>query len=586
MSPERRTARLPARSEFGDFDGRVWLNTAHQGPLPLAAVAAAARAGELKQYPHRMADADFTEVPERLRTLLGRLVGADPGEIVLGDSTSHGIHLIANELRFAPGDEVLVVAGDYPATVLPWLRLRDQGVTVREVRPVGSVLSADDVEASIRDRTRVLALTWVNSFTGQTVDLDAVGAVGRTRDVAVVANASQAIGARPFDAASTAVDAVVSCGYKWLCGPYGTGFTWLHPSFGAQLRPQHAYWLAMQAGRGLDQMRDSAIRHDLGVRAFDRFCPADFFDSLPWIAALELMLEVGIAAIAEHDQRLVQRLLEGLDPERYQLVSPADGGPLHLGGDRRARRSGPGVAPAPGRRRDRCRPPRRQPPALPSPVHHRRRHRSRCRRCTMTRAAAAGPTDLGNDVGVQLPVTPVWPRRTPRLILRPFEAADLESLLIIQSDPAAVRYVPYPPRDRVTVALVLEKKITHTTLAGAGDLVEFAVTLADDGTLIGDVLLALRSVEHQTLEVGYIFAPAYGGQGYATEAVRALLDLAFGILGARRVIARVDDRNVASRALLDRLGFGLEAHLVDNEWFKGELTSEVDYAILAQNWPG
>ncbi len=325
MSPERPTARLPVRSEFGDFDGRVWLNTAHQGPLPLAAGAAAAQACELKQFPHRIADADFTEVPERLRALLGRLVGADPAEIVLGDSTSHGIHLIANGLRFAPGDEVLVVAGDYPATVLPWLRLRDQGVTVREVRPAGPVLSADDVAASISDRTRVLALTWVNSFTGHTVDLDSIGAVCRSRDVAVVVNASQAIGARPFDAAATAADAVVSCGYKWLCGPYGTGFTWLRPSFGAQLRPQHAYWLAMQAGRTLDQMRDSTIRHDLGVRAFDRFCPADFFDSLPWIAALELMLGAGIAAIAEHDQRLVQRLLDGLDPQRYRLVSPADG---------------------------------------------------------------------------------------------------------------------------------------------------------------------------------------------------------------------------------------------------------------------
>ena len=187
---------------------------------------------------------------------------------------------------------------------------------------------------------------------------------------------------------------------------------------------------------------------------------------------------------------------------------------------------------------------------------------------------------------VQLPVTPVWPRRTPRLILRPFEAADLEALYVIQSDPAAVRFVPYPPRDRATVALVLDHKITHTTLAEVGDLIELAVTLADDGTLIGDVLLALRSVEHQTLEVGYIFAPAYGGQGYATEAVRDLLDLAFGPLRASRVVARVDDRNIASRVLLERLGLRMEAHFIENQWFKDELTSEVNYAVLAREWHG
>ncbi len=66
--------------------------------------------------------------------------------------------------------------------------------------------------------------------------------------------------------------------------------------------------------------------------------------------------------------------------------------------------------------------------------------------------------------------------------------------------------------------------------------------------------------------------------------MRALLDLAFHRLGARRVVARVDERNMPSRALLERLGVRQEAHLVENEWFKGELTSEVDYAVLAREW--
>ena len=147
-------------------------------------------------------------------------------------------------------------------------------------------------------------------------------------------------------------------------------------------------------------------------------------------------------------------------------------------------------------------------------------------------------------------------------MLRPFDPADLEPLLVIQSDPTAVRYVPYPPRDRAAVSAVLERKVANTALRKEGDLIELAVTLGDDGIVIGDVLLALRSVEQETLEVGYIFAPASGGRGYATEAVRAVLGLAFGSLGARRVIARVDSRNTASSALLTRLGFRLEAHQV------------------------
>lgn len=118
-----------------------------------------------------------------------------------------------------------------------------------------------------------------------------------------------------------------------------------------------------------------------------------------------------------------------------------------------------------------------------------------------------------------------------------------------------------------------------------GDLLDLAATLRSDGTLVGDLLLILSSVEHQTLEVGYIFSRAHGGQGYATEAVRGLLDLAFGPFGARRVIARVDARNDASRRLLLRLGFRQEAELVENEWFKGELSTEVDFAVLSREWP-
>ena len=185
---------------------------------------------------------------------------------------------------------------------------------------------------------------------------------------------------------------------------------------------------------------------------------------------------------------------------------------------------------------------------------------------------------------MKLPVVPVLPVRTARLVLRQFDADDLEPLLALHSDPEAVRYVPYPPRDRAAVTSVLERKTTSTAFRQEGDLIELAVTLAENATLVGDVLLVLRSVEHETLEVGYIFSPAHGGQGYATEAVRALLDLAFSELGARRVVARVDVRNTPSRALLAGLGVRLEAHLVENEWCKGELTSEAGYAVLSREW--
>lgn len=187
---------------------------------------------------------------------------------------------------------------------------------------------------------------------------------------------------------------------------------------------------------------------------------------------------------------------------------------------------------------------------------------------------------------MDLPAEPELPLHTGRLVLRAFEPGDADALYAFHSDPETVRYVPFAPRTREQTADVLQRKMAHTALRQEGDLLELAVVRADDQTLIGDVLLILRSLEHETLEVGYIFAPAAGGRGYATEAVRALVDLAFGPVGARRVTARLDARNRPSAALLERLGFRLEADLVENEWFKGELTSELDYALLSREWPG
>ncbi|OEU86222.1 hypothetical protein DB35_01835 [Streptomyces abyssalis] len=307
---------------FSDPEGHIWLNTAHQGPMPEAAVRAVAEAAREKATPHLIPEAAFSERPERLRTLLAEFVGGRTDEIALGDSTSHGLNLIAYGFPWRSGDEVLCVEGDYPATVLPWLAQRRDGAEVRFVRrgPRGR-LDPERVRQALTARTRVLAVTWVDSFTGATADLGALGEICREAGVLLVVNGSQGVGARPVDVARTPVDALVSCGYKWMCGPYGTGFAWLDPALTALLDPRRVYWLAQQRGRGLEHMRSYTIE-DIGVRALDVFCPADFLDTAAWTSSLELLAGLGMQGIHAHGQRLVQRLLDGVDGGRYDVIGP------------------------------------------------------------------------------------------------------------------------------------------------------------------------------------------------------------------------------------------------------------------------
>ena len=257
--------------------------------------------------------------------LLGRLIGAPAEQIILGNSTSYGVHLLANGLPWRDGDEVLLVDGDFPTSILPWLDLKRKGVIVRLLRTRGGALQPEELEAGLTASTRVLCVSWVNSFNGYAIDLDALGGICRARGVTFVVNASQALGARVLDVAGVPVDAVVSCGFKWLCGPYATGFCWTTPELLARLDYNQAYWFTLQGDRPLNEMRSYALRDDLGAARYDVFCTANLNNFVPWIASLEYFLDCGLAEIEQHDQALVTRLVQGLDFASFQVLSPRQG---------------------------------------------------------------------------------------------------------------------------------------------------------------------------------------------------------------------------------------------------------------------
>jgi len=179
---------------------------------------------------------------------------------------------------------------------------------------------------------------------------------------------------------------------------------------------------------------------------------------------------------------------------------------------------------------------------------------------------------------------PDYPLRTPRLILRPLSERDVDSLVAYRSLPDVCQYVPFEPMDAEVVHERLRGPWARQALQNEGEALTLGVEHAGTGELVGDLLLAWTSTEHRSGEIGYVFHPAHAGQGYATEAAHRLLHLAFDDLGLRRVTARLDADNHPSARLAARLGMRQEAHLVQNEWFKGRWSDELDFAILEHEW--
>ena len=179
---------------------------------------------------------------------------------------------------------------------------------------------------------------------------------------------------------------------------------------------------------------------------------------------------------------------------------------------------------------------------------------------------------------------PSYPLRSPRLALRPVSEQDVEALVAYRSLPEVCRYVPFEPMDAAAVRDRVHGMWARQALESQGEALTLGVELSASGELIGDVILMWHSLEHRGGEIGYVFNPAFAGQGYATEAAHRVLHLAFDDLGLHRVMARVDADNHSSARLAARLGMRQEAHLVQNEWFKGRWSDELDFAILEAEW--
>ncbi len=171
----------------------------------------------------------------------------------------------------------------------------------------------------------------------------------------------------------------------------------------------------------------------------------------------------------------------------------------------------------------------------------------------------------------------------PRVLVRPFRATDLDDVSVFQSDPLVLPFIPWQLRTPEETREWLEQ-VSGSAVREEGDHGAWAVERKQDGRVIGSVNLSWVSRLHGQAEFGFVLATDAQGSGYATEATSVMLDAAFPTLDLHRAYARVDARNEASLRMLRRWGMRQEAYLRGREFFKGEWTDIVIFAVLRQEW--
>lgn len=325
------------RDVFDLPEGAHYLNAAYMTPLPRQAEEAGIAGVRRKRWPGAVRASDFFEESERLRPLFAGLVGAaEPERVAILPSVSYGLATVAANTPLGPGDEIVLVEGEFPSNVLIWRRRAaeiDARIVTVAAPPAGPGRSRawnDAIDGAIGERTAVVGLSHVHWADGTLFDLPRVGARARSVGATFVVDGTQSIGALPFDLSAIGADAVVCAGYKWLFGPYSLGFGWYGPKFDGG-RPLEENWIARARSddfRGLvdyvDEYRPGATRYDVGERSNFVLVPMA-------LAALELVSAWTPSAIAAWCRSVSRPLVDGA-PGLGLVMDDADGRAAHLFG--------------------------------------------------------------------------------------------------------------------------------------------------------------------------------------------------------------------------------------------------------------
>ena len=260
---------------------------------------------------------DWCSRYERTRASAARLVNAQAHEIAFMRNTSDGISAVANGLDWREGDTIVTNNVEFPSNIYPWMRLeRERGVKLRMAEERDGRIDPDELLSLVDERTRVVAISWVQFSSGFRSNLQRIGKFCRERGIIFFVDAIQGLGGLKLDVERDYVDAFAADAHKYLLGPEGIALLYVSDRIVDRVRPTVVGWMSVKGHEHhlpYDlNYRDGALRFECG--------------SLNTVgvyglgAALDLLLEVGPVKIETHLLGLSDYLAERLAAKGYKVI--------------------------------------------------------------------------------------------------------------------------------------------------------------------------------------------------------------------------------------------------------------------------
>jgi len=280
------------RSAFDIPNDVVYLNCASLAPRLRSVTTAGGAALDRMAQPWIVQVPDWFRDERILSETFARLINAPARCTTLVPSVSYGIAVAARNIPVKPGQNIVVIAHEYPSNYYSWRRLADaQSATIRSVDAPHHESLTEAVLCAIDRQTAVVAVANCRWTDGRVLDLVRIGAMARRHGAALVVDASQSLGAYPLDVRDCQPDYLISVGYKWLLGPYGVAYLYVAERWHTDGEPLEESWLHREGSENFAKLVDYTPVYKPGAERFGHGGSAQFYLLPMAVAALSQIAE-------------------------------------------------------------------------------------------------------------------------------------------------------------------------------------------------------------------------------------------------------------------------------------------------------
>lgn len=299
----------------------IWLNNCGTTPAGAHVVAAVTRF--IAGYAEKGIFTDvasYEGIRTRIKAVLADLINCDPDELALIHNTAEGMNFVSHGLNLSPGDELILLADEYPSNVYPWRHWAPKGVRL-VFAPMAPTPEAflDSLRSLVTPKTRAMSLSAVHWCTGMPLPLAAVGALCREKGIDFVVDGAQGVGMQPMDVREMGISYMAFSAWKWLLGPLGVGVFFIAREKMEQLKPvftgTESVVRAQEYLPYRDELKPTADRFT--------FSTANSNDWVYFAAALDFLSSIGFATVRNRIFELSARLSRGLARNGYTLMCDA-----------------------------------------------------------------------------------------------------------------------------------------------------------------------------------------------------------------------------------------------------------------------